>query len=110
MGTTYAEMSNVMDWLIGHRAPALPADALAEVFDRMIWCLDDNGGALLQVREQWLVSEDRDRVEIALAMQETFPFQEAAKMNEVFARISAKWPELAASCEAIRQARERTGA
>lgn len=39
-------------------APRPPADALAEVFDRLLWCRDDNGDAILRVREKWLQFDD----------------------------------------------------
>lgn len=102
---TAAEMARIMDALYAHRAPALPAHALADIFDRMIWCLDDQGAALLQVREDWLASDDRGRVEVALAMDETFPFNDVKKMDEVLAQISAKWPDLSATCQNIRRMR-----
>ncbi|QSQ15622.1 hypothetical protein [Myxococcus landrumensis] len=100
-----AEMSRIMDSLYEHRAPALPSHALADNFDRMIWCLDDQGAALLQVREDWLISGDRGRVEVALDMEETFPFSDSQKMNDVLGQISARWPELSAKCRSIQEAR-----
>ena len=44
-----SDMADVMEFLYAHRAPNLPADALAEVLDRLIWCLDDNGDAIMRV-------------------------------------------------------------
>jgi hypothetical protein len=102
---TQAEISAVMDTLFVHRAAALPSDALADVFDRLIWCLDDNGAALLRVREDWLQSDELDRVDVALAMDESFPFADLTTMEDVFARISAKWPHLAHRCDSIAAAR-----
>lgn len=98
-------MIAVMNTLFAHRAVGLPAHALADVLDRMIWCLDDNGAALLRVREDWLQSDELERVEVALAMDETFPFEDRKTMEEVFARISAKWPHLAQRCDTIAAAR-----
>jgi hypothetical protein len=95
------EAATVMNSLFEHRAKNLPAAALANVFDHLIWCLDDNGASIVAVREQWLLSEDRERVEIALAMEETYPFATTAEMQAAFARISLMWPSLHARCEAI---------
>ena len=102
---THAEISAVMDTLFVHRAGALPSQALADVFDQLIWCLDDNGAALMRVREDWLQSDDLDRVDVALAMDESFPFADLTTMDEVFARISAKWPHLSQRCNSIAAAR-----
>lgn len=101
----HTDISSIMEMLYTHRAPALPPKGLAEVFDRLIWCLDDQGASLLRVREEWLVSGDRARVEIALAMDEAFPFDTSAEMTKVFSRISARWPELSGACERVQASR-----
>ena len=100
-----AEMRDVLEFLYKHKAPALRFEDLAEVLDQLIWCLDDNGEALLRVRESWLTSDDRGRVELALAMRETFPFRDAAQMVEVLTQISGRWPDLRDTCEKLIQAR-----
>jgi hypothetical protein len=96
-----------MDFLMSHRAPSLPPIALAEVFDRLIWCLADNGAALLQVRESWLRSEDRDRVEVALAMNETYPFTRFEDMRAALTRITSRWPDLEPRCAELLESRTR---
>ncbi len=100
------DMSHIMNSLMAHRAELLPPKGLAEVFDRLIWCLDDNGESLLRIREEWLQSDDRDRVDVALAMDEVFPFKDENMMNRVFLRISSRWPDLAETCAHIRAARD----
>jgi hypothetical protein len=96
-----------MATLCDHRAVALPVEALSDIFDRLIWCLDDQGAALLVVRERWLQSDERDRVEVALAMDEAFPFADVQTMAAVFAQISAKWPELSARCQSLSDSRRK---
>ena len=103
---TYQGMLRTMDFLYSERVAGLPPSALAEIFDRMIWCLADQGATLLKVRESWLLSDEKERVEIALAMDETYPFNERAKMAAVFAQISDKWPDLAPRCEELLNARK----
>ncbi|MCB9796283.1 MAG: hypothetical protein H6741_26615 [Alphaproteobacteria bacterium] len=90
-----------MELLLRHRAPALPPYALAEVFDRLLWCLDDDGHALMSIVEEWLLSDNRDRVEIALAMNEAFPFREAEEMERALAGIALRWPELTPRCQEL---------
>jgi hypothetical protein len=101
------EMRNLMEFLCSHRMRSLPPSALADVFDRLIWCLDDNGEALGKVRESWLTSNDRELVEIALAMNEVFPFADGSEMNQVLARVAKTWPDLAARCDQLREERAR---
>ena len=106
---TTDQIRGAMDLLYSQRAPGLPATALAEVFDRLIWCLADHGASLLQVRESWLKSDEKERVEIALAMNETYPFNDAREMEVVFGRISNRWPELRARCAELQEARAKEG-
>jgi hypothetical protein len=101
------KVADVMEFLYMHKASNLPPDALADVFDRLIWCLDDNGESITQVQEKWLRSGDRGRVEIALAMDEVFPFKDAVAMTAALDDISSRWPELGARCEQIKSQRMR---
>lgn len=106
---TKIEMQQMMDSLYTQRVQGLPATALAEVFDRLIWCLADQGDSLLQVRESWLESSEKERVEIALAMDETYPFRNAEKMEAVLERIATRWPELRPRCIELIEARKHEG-
>ena len=47
-------IADIMEWLLGESVANLPPEGLADVFDRLIWCLADNGYELLQVRDAWL--------------------------------------------------------
>jgi hypothetical protein len=105
MSISRDEMSRLMDLVAMHRAPELAPTAVAEVFDRLVWCFDDNGHELERVREAWLQSDDRWRVEVALSMQETFPFQDAKVMETILARVGFRWPDLEAKCESVIAAR-----
>ena len=64
----------VLDFLVDHSAKNLPPDALADLLDRFLWCLDESSGSEVhKVRRKWLIGEDEKRVSIALAMEDTFP-------------------------------------
>lgn len=98
----YEDMETITNLLIENRVANLPIEALAEVFDRLIWCLSDNGEQLLKIKEEWLKSSDIVLVELGLAMNETYPFD---TMKRVFLRISSKWPEFSGRCSEILQSR-----
>ena len=73
-------MSNdmsVADFLFERRARNLAPDVLADVLDRLVWIMDDNGKQICAAVERWLRSSDRSRVEVALRMREVFPFRDA---------------------------------
>ena len=91
---------DIAEYLFEHRARRLPAKSLADILDRLIWIVDDNGGQICATIERWLRSDDRDRIEVALLCDETFPFNDAREMDSQLDRISAKWPELESVCRA----------
>ncbi|WP_144395617.1 hypothetical protein [Pleionea sediminis] len=91
----------IMESLFESRAPNLPADGLAEVFDRLIWCLADNGAEICKVKEKWLESDSFDRCSIALHMNETFPYETIEEMKSSFDKIVSKWPQFSDKCDEI---------
>jgi len=89
-----------MEYFVAHRANNLPADAFAEIFDRLIWCLDDNGDAISAVTREWLQSTDEYKVEIVLSMNDQFPFPTRAQMEEHLPKIALRFPRLREKCTA----------
>lgn len=53
------------------------------------------------VRRKWLEGENKDKIEIALAMNEVFPCDSREEMNQLFQRIIGHWPEFQQSCQEI---------
>ncbi|RLC02251.1 MAG: hypothetical protein DRI57_30255, partial [Deltaproteobacteria bacterium] len=94
-------VSEVMTYLVENRAAGLPAASLAEVFDRLTWCLSDNGGEMLRVRKDWLECDDPVKIEVALGMSETFPYETREEMVAKFDRIADRWPRLTGRCDKI---------
>lgn len=94
-------ISAVMSYLVKNCVPNLPANAIAEVFDRLIWCLSDNGEGILNVRRDWLSSNDMFKVEVALAMIEAFPYETREEMVSKFNDITKKYPKLKEQCNGI---------
>lgn len=93
---------DVVEYLFTNRVANLPPEALADVFDSLIWCFADNGYELLRVRDGWLRCDDRDRVAIALAMGATFPFNGGDAMEVELRRIELRWPQFADRCAELR--------
>jgi hypothetical protein len=94
-------IAEVMAYLIENCTPNLPANAIAEVFDRLIWCFADNGKGILNVRRDWLSSGDLFKVEVALSMTETFPYDTRDEMILKFNDILKKYPSLKEMCNDI---------
>lgn len=94
----YMNTRDLMNFLIERRSDDLPASALAKVLDRLIWCFDDNGHELLKERELWLSSNDKYKTEVALLMDEVFPYETNHEMEDKLHQISIKWPEFSERC------------
>lgn len=87
-----------MEFLVDERAPGVPAEAIAEVLDRLIWCFADNGENILEVRDDWLQSGDEYRIAVALSMNDVFPFNTRPQLEEGLAGIASRFPGLRGKC------------
>lgn len=96
-----SDTEKMMEFLFENRAPSLPPAALAKVFDILSWSMNDEGGEILRVCRKWLEGSDRQKVEICLAMEDTFPAKNRETMVALFSRITRQWPDLAQPCDAI---------
>lgn len=101
MNMEKTNINSIMSFFIENSAPNLPPEALAEVFDKLIWCLSDNGEGILEVRKEWIAGDDLFKVEVALAMTETFPYETREEMVIRFDEIVNKWPDLESRCSEI---------
>jgi hypothetical protein len=98
---------DIAEWLFVRRARDLPSKALADIFDRLVWIVDDNGGEICATLERWLKSSDRDRVEVALQVDGVFPFRDAHEMEAVLSRVASTWPDFAERCRKIMDTRRK---
>ena len=96
-------IEDVMNFLIEERAPYLDPKVLANMFDRMIWTLNDNGAEITKVTADWVEGDDEYKVEVALLMEESFPYNDRATMEEQFSRLRGRWPRFGTLCERVLQ-------
>lgn len=73
---------------------------MAEMLELLLWMSDDDGEVETAV-ERWLQSEDRLRIEVALQVEDWFPFRHREEMEAVFSVIKVRWPEFRARCDEI---------
>lgn len=92
---------SMMEFIVENRAAELSPKVLADLFDRLIWIMNDNGYSISKVRQQWLAGSDILRLEVALLMSETFPFNSRLEMEQEFLRISNSWPQFRGVCDQI---------
>jgi len=95
--------SDLLEALFELRAKNLPPIAFAEVLDRLVWCLDDNGHDIVGMQRRWLAGDDPERLRVALKMAEVFPFASQEDMDGELDRISVAHPGLAVDCREFRK-------
>jgi len=96
-----ANISDVMEFIVDNSHSELEPEDIAEIFDKLIWTLDDNGESLLRVQSEWLRGECKKRILIALSMKEVFPYDTEEALQEGFALILTKFPDLKSMCDQI---------
>lgn len=78
---------------------------LAEIFELLVWTMNDNGTEISRAIERWLLSDDVERVRVAVEVRDWFPFPHATEMDAALAVVKARWPELASLCDEMSAAR-----
>jgi hypothetical protein len=93
------EFENCIEYIFQHRAYQLHPEAFAEVLDRLIWCMEDNGEQIAYIQQKWLESDDQEKVKIALTMKGLLPIKDRAQLSHVLMNIEGRWPELKDLCK-----------
>ncbi len=94
-------MADIMTYLLNRLVTGLPVSELSGIFDSLIWCMDDNGADIEAVRQEWLISDDKRKVEVALYMSETYPYSSRKELIDGFKIIKKKWPDLNSKCDEV---------
>ena len=95
-------VEKIMDYMVTHRAEPSEPKWFSDILERLVWLLDvESSTAIFTVRDKWLTGDDLARVEIALFMEESFPFDSRDEMARQFSRIAERWPFLAPRCDEI---------
>lgn len=84
-----------MNFLVEHAAPNLPASALADIFDRLAWSLDEDDIAGLEaVSQRWLADGNFRQTEIALIQEDSFPAHNRDDLVALMDQAAARHPML----------------
>jgi hypothetical protein len=94
-------VTEALETIVEARAKNLPVSALAEVLDRLMWCMDDNGHTIVQLQLQWLKENDEYRAGIALTMSEAFPFSNMQEARDALGALQERWPHHGAACSSF---------
>lgn len=90
---------NWMNFLVSRKANGLPLKEYSDLFAKLVWMTDDNGSSICKVIENWLLSEDLIRIEIALRFEEVFPFSSCEEMVSNLEHLKNKFPQFTVLCD-----------
>ena len=98
----------IAELLLSRRPTELPPIALADVLDRLIWVTRDNGAGIAAARERWLLGNDSYAIEVALRMNETFPFRTLQEMETVLSLVEKEFPQFSSLCRDLVNTRKQS--
>jgi hypothetical protein len=87
-----------LEQIFRRRAPEISPNILADIYDRLIWCLDDNGDSINLMQRIWLEGNNIDQIRIALAMNEVCPYSTKQALENSIQRIVSSFPGLNSEC------------
>jgi hypothetical protein len=102
-------VENIADMLFRCRADNFPADALADIFGRLVWAMHDNGAEITEAMCRWVESGDLEQARVALAMDKVFLYRSRVEMVAAFDGVCARFPELRKRCDEILNSWDRLG-
>lgn len=92
---------NIADYIFERRSTDTESAWIADILERLVWLLDDNGEEILSTMRQWIEHADLDRVRVALAFREVFLYQTRTEMVKAFDTLGSRFPELRERCDEI---------
>jgi len=88
--------------LVEHRAPNSKPEWIADLLERLCWTLDEQtSGEILATLTKWLGGEDRDRVAVALALEEFYLAESPDALARIYDELCNRFPEFRERCDAI---------
>jgi hypothetical protein len=96
--------------LVASQVPAsVPCEVVSDLLSILEWSTRDNGEAIRKQAEQWLVEGTSLRkIQIALGL-ESYPFEQASRMETVLREVAKAHPQLAAHCNSLIEQRQAEG-
>lgn len=98
MATT---LNEALEYLLSRLSPHTPPVFFAEIIDQLCWLVDEPRVSLYQIMRDWLHSDEKEKVKIALTTREAFFLGSDAADRATVARIIERWPDLTPLCKTI---------
>lgn len=93
-----ATLDAALEYLLSRLSPHTPPVFFAEIIDQLSWLVDEQSVNMYRIMRDWLHSDDKEKVKIALSTTEAFFIGSDADDQAAVARIVDRWPDLAPLC------------
>ncbi|MFD3166311.1 hypothetical protein [Herpetosiphon sp. NSE202] len=87
-----------LEYILSRLSPHTPPVFFAEIIDQLSWLVDDQSVNMYRIMRDWLHSDNKEKVKIALSTAEAFFIGSDADDQAAVARIVDRWPDLAPLC------------
>ncbi|MEU0540653.1 hypothetical protein ABZ319_12340 [Nocardia sp. NPDC005978] len=82
-----------MDQLLAGLLERMNIEDFVDVFETLVWKLEDNGEEMFTVLSEWLEGDDRLKIEAALNSNGGFIFSTNLEMSTAFEKLVHRYPE-----------------
>lgn len=91
---------NIAEEIFERRAKNAKPAWMADLLQRLVWLLNDNGEEIVNTLGRWIDSGDLERARVALAFQDVFLFSTRDQMVEAYGQLATRFPQLRPECDA----------
>ncbi|KPL85267.1 hypothetical protein [Herpetosiphon geysericola] len=96
-------LDEVLEYLLSRLSPHTPPSLFSETLQCLSWIMDDDGSDIYRIMREWLKSDDKEKVKVALSIEEVLLLTSDEAYQTTVARIVGRWPELEPMCYAFQQ-------
>lgn len=93
---------NLAEYLLNRRCRSAQPEWIADILERLCWILDEGASAeIIETLTSWLSSEDRERVAVALSLDEFYLKDSPDALAAAYEEVCLRFPEFRDRCDAI---------
>ncbi|WP_110514292.1 hypothetical protein [Herpetosiphon llansteffanensis] len=91
-------LDEALEYVLSRLSPHTPPVFFAEIIDQLTWLVDEKRVSMYRIMRDWLHSDNKEKVKIALSTTEAFAVPSDAASHAIINRIIERWPDLALLC------------
>ena len=93
---------SLAEYLVTRRTPTSKPEWIADILERLCWILDERASSeILETLTLWLTTGDRERVAVALSLEEFYLKESPDALAEAYDDVCRRFPEFRSRCDEI---------